>query len=1013
MSGIQNNTKRSFHPIFLGTVLVVLGVILSSSTARAACSTDIGKVTTNEYNTLGSNNALNSSYVEIKLLPTPVTPSVGQTPLTTVPGWTLKSYTKTGVLLDTQAVASSGVGSCPGTPYRATALILNGDGYAHLLDASGNLVDVVYVNAAVPATVLGCALSTISIDKDIQGAGSSRKNISRDPDGTGNWIESLGTGNGSEATPCASNRDLLGVTKLASAATVYVGELVTFTMTVTNRTQFTTLSNVTLVDSLPVGFTRNGNTAPAGTSFNSATNTWTITSMAPGATYSLSLTARAGQVGNWTNSATGYVTYSGYQYQSDPATAAVIVLQPLTLAKTVSPSSVLYNTSATYTVTVTNNSSAALPASFTVNDTVPAGVTAGTPTASSGSSYSAGVWTINSGMAAGSSKTLTLPVTSQSTDGSFTNTATAVAPFGGANLSASATLVVSSIVISSFNAFESSTAANAITGVIQTKIAGTTFNLDVVAVSGGIQVASFTYPVKVELLANTGTPGSGYGTNNCPTANSVIQTISSTNIIGGRSAVSFSAVADGWKDVRVRISYPATGTPTATSCSTDSFAIRPNSFASINVTDSDWQTAGTSRILDNTSISNNKVHKAGQPFTIQASAQNAVGNTTVNYGDTPAVTLSACADTACTSTFGTLSVGGPAVNGILNSPTASYSEVGAFNLQLQDQSFANIDAGDGTAASCSGRYICSAVVTAGRFVPDHFSLLAGNSVTPACVAGGFIYMAQPNLTVSATVAAKNASDVTTLNYNGGLALATASWLAENNNSGTNLSSRLVLPATSWSSGVHALSTSSASFSRLATPDGAYDNLQLGVQINDPDGPTLLSLDMNPTTSGDCVATLSCIGKKIGSETKLRFGRLKLSNAHGSEMLKLPIPLQTQFWNTTEFVTNSLDNCTALISSNIGINTSLTGITATLGGAFVSGVGSLTLSKSSARGFATVCVDLGADPGVGTTCTATSASRSYLKGLWAPGTNYDNDPEARATYGVYKGANEFIYLRENY
>jgi hypothetical protein len=37
----------------------------------------------------------------------------------------------------------------------------------------------------------------------------------------------------------------------------------------------------------------------------------------------------------------------------------------------------------------------------------------------------------------------------------------------------------------------------------------------------------------------------------------------------------------------------------------------------------------------------------------------------------------------------------------------------------------------------------------------------------------------------------------------------------------------------------------------------------------------------------------------------------------------------------------------------------------------------------------------------------------LQGLWYPGISYNNDPGARATFGVYKGANEFIYLRENY
>jgi MSHA biogenesis protein MshQ len=62
----------------------------------------------------------------------------------------------------------------------------------------------------------------------------------------------------------------------------------------------------------------------------------------------------------------------------------------------------------------------------------------------------------------------------------------------------------------------------------------------------------------------------------------------------------------------------------------------------------------------------------------------------------------------------------------------------------------------------------------------------------------------------------------------------------------------------------------------------------------------------------------------------------------------------------------------------------------------------------------LCVDLGTDPVGGTVCSATaSANLPYLQGLWPPGTSYNNDPVARATFGVYKGAKEFIYQRENY
>ena len=59
-----------------------------------------------------------------------------------------------------------------------------------------------------------------------------------------------------------------------------------------------------------------------------------------------------------------------------------------------------------------------------------------------------------------------------------------------------------------------------------------------------------------------------------------------------------------------------------------------------------------------------------------------------------------------------------------------------------------------------------------------------------------------------------------------------------------------------------------------------------------------------------------------------------------------------------------------------------------------------------------------------TCIGTaSAARSYLWGRWNsadndgnPLTNYDDDPVARASFGLYgidRVPNQFIYRRENY
>lgn len=1048
--------KRFARLVFV-VVIWTIGLTEIGPGAWAACSTAIGNATINEYNNLGSNSTLGSSYVEIKLLPVPI----GEAPLNDISGWTLKSYSKNGNLQDTQTVSSAGTGACAGTAYRATPLSLSGggDGYVHLLDGFGNLVDALYLNVGVPTNAVSCTLSTISTDKDIQDSDSNRKNVSRAPDGTGDWIMSLGSGNGSEQTLCANNGNLLGVDKTASASTVYVGETVTFSMTVSNRSKATSLSAVQLVDTLPAGFIRTGNNVPSGTSFNSTTNTWTIATMAPGAAVTLTLTVRADRVGNWTNSAVASVIFSNQSYQSDASVASVTVLQPVSLTKTISPSSVPFNTAATFTVLVTNNSPAALPSSFTINDTTePAGLTAGTPVASFGSSYSGGVWTISSGMAAGSSKTLSLPVTSGSMAGAFTNTATAVAPFGGANLSASAALTVSAVVaVSGFNAFETSTASGAVTGFIKTKIAGSAFGLDVVAVSSGTQAGSFTNTVKVELLGNNGL-GVALDANNCPVSSTVLQTVSpNPPIASGRSLVSFVGVANAWRDVRVRISFPASS-PTSISCSTDNFAIRPNSL-SVSAMDTNWQTAGLARTLNNNAANGGNVHKAGRSFTLQATGLNSVGATTGNYAGSPVDETLTCTQPTPTCVNGTLDLGGAwaATGGTVRNVTANYSEVGSFNLTLQDRTFASVDTADGTTADCAGRYVCGAPTTVGRFVPDHF-VVSPNNVPQfktfnisTCTARSFTYVGQPFGFATAPqvlVTAKNASNTITANYSASLWKLAASsgtqdcttspdicTLTSGSVTQTYTYTTVPVATPNWSGAQVVLSMPTLTSNNNGTgtlTSASGDLLAFKRNASTPIAPfaasiALASNVMDGSEAGNCglavcditvltAATFSPIAFDAGNT--FRYGRLVLSNAYGSELLNLPVPLSAQYWTGTFYATNTADSCSAIPTASISMGNYLKQLNAcetqllpngsvTLQAGRAAGTG-LYLTKPGLNntGSVDLAVNVGATP-AGNTCVGPAESASTAGNLPWFGAN----PGSRATFGIYKSP--LIYSRENH
>ena len=627
--------------------------------------------------------------------------------------------------------------------------------------------------------------------------------------------------------------------------------------------------------------------------------------------------------------------------------------------------------------------------------------------------------------------TATVPAGLLTTAGTYNITVVnpAISGVGGGTSNAQVFTVITVISpVSSFNAFDWTTAAGATTGYIMTKISSTAFALDVVALTSAPAVfTGFTGTVQVELVdGNNGASCATYAN---------IQTLATNPIFGasdnGRHQIASITEPNAWKNVYVRISYP----PTNVSCSSDAFAIRPKSFA-ILVQDLNRTMAGTTNTLTATAVAGTPVHNAGQPFTVQATAQNASAVTTTNYTGKPGTVLSACAGTACT-TLATFSIGTwpAAVAGVNISTTATYSEVGAFTLQLQDKAFASVDAaanfgaGDGTKADCTGQWVCSSV-DVGRFVPDHFAVSVGSSLvnrSDICSlgCGTFTYMGeQMNAVFTLTAMNGAAIPAITQNYT----------YTSTNNLAKLIPTAAVTPYTSGPLGLGVIDTSatrtpfavctatpahpcftpsvasSGSFAsgvatnitvpltvyRGATAVGPFAALNVGIAPVDSDGvTTIYNLDtVNVVAGASNHTNLSVTGD-------LLYGRIKLANAYGSELLSLPITATVQYWNSASYVTSITDSATQF-------NTKLT----TAGGdvqavivkgplalanvsvvtpglvAFTNGVNTFKLTAPNVAGSADLTI---------------ITAPSYL----LPSTN------GRATFGVYKGANGFIYLRENY
>lgn len=618
-------------------------------------------------------------------------------------------------------------------------------------------------------------------------------------------------------------------------------------------------------------------------------------------------------------------------------------------------------------------------------------------------------------------ESVTYTATDVTNSGSIVVTQQAVVTFGAA--------------ASGFNAFETATPAGSVTGIIKTKISGVPFGFHIVALTPTPTAVStgFTGAVKVELIDSS----SGSVCATWP----VIQTLANQTFLAseaGRHPVAATVTEpNAWKNVRVRISYPVTS-PTAVSCSTDNFAIRPDRLA-VQASDTDRTSAGTTNLLNNVLINGSRVHNAGSPFRISATAYNAASAITSNYSGTPTTVLSACiSGTACIPGPGTLTLGTwSGSGGNVATTTATYNDVGAFTLKLIDSTFASVDASDGSSAL--EREI-TGTVDVGRFVPDHFELSGGTFVNrtdmATCGAASTFTYTGETFDATFTLTACNGSAtctgnpaLTTTAYAGSYARLASTSLpafgflgASSPSAPVAVSGGAVTGA--WTQGVLNSALTGMAVTR-SLPHAPYTAFQLGIAPADLDGVVLnasaltLNLDTTPGNEHAPVAGTTT--------TIIRFGRLKLGNGYGSELLNLPIPLEAHYWNGTAFARNLLDSCTPIASANIIMGNYLRTLApgsscktaAVLGTpALAAGLGAL---RMTAPGNASGSVDLAVNlqGGSGTTCSAKGgtelttvpAGLSYLQGNWT-GSTYTQNPTARATFGIYKSG-PVIYMREMY
>lgn len=392
--------------------------------------------------------------------------------------------------------------------------------------------------------------------------------------------------------------------------------------------------------------------------------------------------------------------------------------------------------------------------------------------------------------------------------------------------------------------------------------------------------------------------------------------------------------------------------------------------------------------------------KAGTSFSATVTAKNSAGNTTPNFGQESA------AEGVTLTHIKYQPAGAGASNGAFSGSTGAFSGGAATASNLIWSEVGTIDL---IATLASGSYLGSGLTATGStgatgavgpFVPDHFETI----VTQGCGAGGFTYSAQP---FTVEIRAMNGAIVpaVTVNYDGTAAtspnFSKAVALSDGNATGAGTLAPTAVAASAFTAGVATVNTPAYTFTSRQTAQTTIK---------------LRAADVDASSSGFTEGTAD-----------IRSGRAKLGNAHGSELLNLPVPFRTEYWNSG-WVLHSADSCTgdATLGAGNAVSVTLSASPVTCvqdsGNPGRSGSGCAVAGPAAQRfkEGATPGIGFAGDfnlwlkaPGAGNTgaVTVTGNVPSWLQYPWGGGA--DVNPAGRATFGVYKGAEEFIYMRENY
>lgn len=417
---------------------------------------------------------------------------------------------------------------------------------------------------------------------------------------------------------------------------------------------------------------------------------------------------------------------------------------------------------------------------------------------------------------------------------------------------------------------------------------------------------------------------------------------------------------------------------------------------------------------------------AGTPFRATVTALDADGDATPNYGqevvaegvrlDVELVAPLAGASPPVAAGTGFNAFSGGVATGF----DFTWAEVGIMRLRPGVGDLDYLGAGD---------VIGNVSEDVGRFVPNHFALALNTPVLETmCGAGAFTYTGESfNYLVppEITAIAQSFGGTATLNYTGSFfKMATTTLQNRSYSSATGVLDTSGVPAAAvdpavaeTGPGIATLTFNGGtglSFSRSVMEAPFDADIELAIDVLDADAVAAAS---NPATFGNAG------GMAFSVDPEIRYGRIRFTNAVGSELVNLAVPLRAEFYAGpgVGFTPNLADSCTTGVSVTFPVYTeNLTAVCVLDSGSpGASDAGCLTPAPLALRfNEPPIGGDFNmtlAAPGPNQTGSVliNGTVPAWLRFDWNSALPGDENPQGQATFGLFSGDVSQIYMRELY